>query len=153
MKPGRNPIASLTTLALLTLSSVAGAESVIDEAAVADDVAYFCAAIGDEQKVASQALDLGMTVQQWQAWRCAAEAAKAGVDGDELSAALSRLGVRLGRTKPNQDALKPELAPNVAQPTPMTAPAAQAPRAVVPRPREIPLGCAGRITRDGCQPK
>jgi hypothetical protein len=84
MKPVRNPIASPTTLALLTLSSVAGAESVIDKAAVADDVAYFCAAIGDEQKVASQALDLGMTVQQWQAWRCAAEAAKAGVDGDEL---------------------------------------------------------------------
>jgi len=138
----------------LALSGVAGAESVVvDRAAVADALAYFCAAIGDEQKVASQAQDLGMTIQQWQVWRCAAEAAKVGVGGDELSAALSRLGTRLGRTKPNQNAVKPELAPSVATPAP-TGTAAQGPQQrAVAGPGEVPLGCAGRITQNGCQPK
>jgi hypothetical protein len=154
MTTGKNPIVSLALVGLpLALSGVAGAESGVDKAAVADAVAYYCAAIGDEQRVASQARDLGMTIQQWQAWRCAYEAAKAGVGRDELSAALSRLGARLGRTKPNQDPGKPEPAPSVAPPALAAPPAAQAPQRAVARPVETPLGCAGRVTRDGCQPR
>ncbi len=144
-------------LMVILLGAASGpviADDAANRAVIADGVAFVCAAIGDEQKLASQARELGLTIEQWQVYRCSAAARKAGLTDDELSAALSRLGGRQPRGKPPVES-PPEPSPRGAAATPALPAAPAVPpqmNRLTPPPAEISL-CRGHMTRDGCQPK